>query len=162
MPELDGLRGIAVLLVIAYHYLIIDLHFMSVPLYYAVWVFQIGWSGVDLFFVLSGFLIGGILLDHRESKRILQTFYIRRACRILPLYLATFTLYVIGVYLFDNRVRTNFALPFINHGPIWPFATFTQNYWMAIAHEWGCAFNGMTWSLAVEEHFYLLLPARFL
>ena len=70
LPELDGLRGIAVLFVIAYHYMIVDLQFASRPLYYSVWFFQIGWSGVDLFFVLSGFLIGGILLDHRGSKNV--------------------------------------------------------------------------------------------
>src|SRR5436309_2859727 len=100
LPELDGLRGIAILLVIMFHYMIVCLHFDATAMYCSVWFFQIGWSGVDLFFVLSGFLIGGILLDHRNASNMLKVFYVRRACRILPLYAVTFGMYVVGVHLF--------------------------------------------------------------
>src|SRR5437868_10073530 len=100
LPELDGLRGVAILMVIGFHYLTVCLRFDSKPLYCFAWFFQIGWTGVDLFFVLSGFLIGGILFDHRNAKNVMKVFYLRRACRILPLYLVTLGLYIGGVYLF--------------------------------------------------------------
>src|SRR5712692_4347025 len=79
IPELDGLRGLAILLVVICHYLGTSEH---APLGYYPSRFlsalSIGWSGVDLFFVLSGFLIGGILLDARNSPRYFQGFYLRR------------------------------------------------------------------------------------
>ena len=85
IPALDGLRGAAILLVILRHSffgLETQSHFLASILVAG----QLTWSGVDLFFVLSGFLIGGILLDARDSPRYFQTFYIRRAYRIFPLY----------------------------------------------------------------------------
>jgi len=87
IPQLDGLRGVAILLVIALHYLNDSEHgsFGSF-LYRFGSTFRLGWVGVDLFFVLSGFLIGGILLDAREAKNYFRTFYIHRFFRILPIY----------------------------------------------------------------------------
>src|ERR1700684_2340633 len=86
IPQLDGLRGIAIAMVVAFHYAGAEVGpvprfpiFVSGPM-------NLGWSGVDLFFVLSGFLIGGILLDARESSNYFRTFYTRRFYRILPLY----------------------------------------------------------------------------
>ena len=84
MPELDGLRGIAILLVWVAHYFAVPGKGM-VSLLDGYW-FRLGWTGVDLFFVLSGFLIGGILLDVRTSPRYFKTFYARRFFRIIPLY----------------------------------------------------------------------------
>jgi peptidoglycan/LPS O-acetylase OafA/YrhL len=118
---------------------------------------QLTWSGVDLFFVLSGFLIGGILLDARQSPRYFQTFYLRRAYRILPLYFL-----VIGLSLLPHllskfgpmRAGRMAALPF----PWWTYATFTQNFWMARLGEFGPSGIGITWSLAIEEQFYLTIP----
>ena len=87
MPELDGLRGIAILLVLIYHY-IVDILVVepgSTGAFLLTCV-RLSWSGVDLFFVLSGFLIGGILIDNRLSQNYFKAFYVRRICRIFPLY----------------------------------------------------------------------------
>src|SRR5690349_16204879 len=96
-PELDGLRGVAILLVFCLHY--ITNSRSTDPgfgwLYRFAQVFRLGWTGVDLFFVLSGFLIGGILLDARSSSHYFKTFYLRRVHRILPIYYAWITIYAL-------------------------------------------------------------------
>ena len=83
--ELDGIRGLAILFVIAFHARAVYTYSSEIPLPFFK-VLDLGWSGVDLFFVLSGFLITGILLDTRDSPSYFRTFYARRALRILPLY----------------------------------------------------------------------------
>ena len=89
VKELDGLRALAILLVVAWHYIGIVGGAES-----TLWrIFVFGRSGVDLFFVLSGFLIGGILIDAKESRNFFRTFYIRRAFRILPVYLLLVVVY---------------------------------------------------------------------
>src|ERR1039457_1076220 len=93
MPELDGLRGIAILLVWTGHYFAAPATGM-VSLLNGYW-FRLGWTGVDLFFVLSGFLIGGILLNVRDSPRYFQTFYARRFFRIIPVYYAWIAIYLV-------------------------------------------------------------------
>ncbi len=86
IPELDGLRGLAILLVIIAHYFpLFTLAGEHVLLRRLLRLFALGWSGVDLFFVLSGFLIGGILFESRSSPCYFRTFYLRRAYRILPI-----------------------------------------------------------------------------
>src|SRR5262245_18793747 len=94
MPELDGLRGVAIALVMMYH----------------VWLYQgasavgravsrfagIGWCGVDVFLAMSGFLITGILVDSLGSPHYLRNFFVRRSLRIFPLYYAVMTLLVVG------------------------------------------------------------------
>src|SRR5580704_97642 len=98
IPELDGLRGLAILLVIICHYVAGASHpplgFVADHL---ITILDLGWSGVDLFFVLSGFLIGGILLGSRNSPNYFRTFYLRRAHRILPVYYSWILLYVVFV-----------------------------------------------------------------
>lgn len=153
IPELDGLRGIAILLVLFLHY------FASAPMpRYLAAVGQITWTGVDLFFVLSGFLIGGILIDARSSPNYFATFYVRRACRILPIYLLVLLAWFI---ISSSRAGSGtaasgwlFAHPF----PWYAYATFTQNIWMTARNTLGPHWLGATWSLAVEEQFYLTLP----
>jgi peptidoglycan/LPS O-acetylase OafA/YrhL len=116
-------------------------------------------SGVDLFFVLSGFLIGGILMDHRQSHRYFSTFYLRRICRILPVYLLLIgsfsTILLLGL---PQRIPQLAMWLFHDNMPIWSFATFTQNIQMALAGKQVSGWAGITWSLAVEEQFYLVWP----
>jgi peptidoglycan/LPS O-acetylase OafA/YrhL len=143
IKELDGLRGIAVLLVVCWHY---------VPRHFFRYLFplRIGWVGVDLFFVLSGFLIGGILLDNRGSESYFKTFYWRRAHRILPLYYAWMGIVVL------LRLPTQVSK--------WYFVFFLQNNVEARLPTWESGWVGHMWSLAIEEQFYLLAPLaiRFL
>jgi peptidoglycan/LPS O-acetylase OafA/YrhL len=92
---LDAVRGIAILLVLIWHYLPRD---GSTPTL-IISSTRLFWSGVDLFFVLSGFLIGSILLQNVSSRNYFSTFYIRRAARILPLYLLVFFAFALLIYL---------------------------------------------------------------
>ena len=102
----------------------------------------LGHTGVDLFFVLSGFLITGILLRSRGSDRFLSTFYIRRFLRIFPLYYAFLMFeYVVG----RNSVASS-----------WPYWVYLQNFWSTFNIP--LSGPGHFWSLAVEEHFYLIWP----
>jgi peptidoglycan/LPS O-acetylase OafA/YrhL len=144
MPELDSIRGIAILGVLLYHglYWGIDLARFS-PLkrlvLTATWT---GRLGVELFFVLSGFLITGILLDSRTREGYYRRFYVRRALRILPVYFLTlFILYLFKV------APPNFLILSAAY-----LANLTPLFGVVIAYP-------VLWSLAVEEHFYLLWPA---
>src|ERR687886_165684 len=141
-PELDGLRGIAILMVVAYHYNLAP--FLS---------------GVDLFFVLSGFLLGGILLDKEETPNYFKAFYARRFCRILPLYFLCLLIFLILLpvtlgWLFGDPFEMLLGDPL----PLWSYFTFTHNFAMTQLGGWGTLWLGHTWSLAVEEQFYLILP----
>ena len=153
VPELDGVRGIAILLVLVWHY-VPCLQITPPPLFQ--WLF-LTWSGVNLFFVLSGFLIGGILLDHRDASNYFGVFYRRRACRILPIYAAWLLLYLI-VRNLPLSIGTAREWLFAGGFPFWSYATFTQNFLQEKYAIWGPNWLAITWSLAVEEQFYLLLP----
>lgn len=150
-PELDGLRALAILLVIYHHYIGMSVLIPQGTLpAYAFAVARLAWSGVDLFFVLSGYLIGGILIDNREATSYFKVFYVRRACRILPLYL----LVLIIFWLAQGNGQV-----FNNPAPWYTYATFTQNLWMARSASFYAVWLAGTWSLAVEEQFYFTLPA---
>jgi peptidoglycan/LPS O-acetylase OafA/YrhL len=136
ISQLDGLRGIAILLVLAWHYG----HAIKGDPFAAL--FTLAWSGVDLFFVLSGFLLGGILIDHRNSASYFTPFYARRFFRIVPIYLLVL---VIGRMGDDGDLSLGWYL------------SFTQNLYMAARAQWDI-WQAQTWSLAVEEQFYLMLP----
>ena len=113
------------------------------------------WSGVDLFFVLSGLLIGGILIDHSNRRGFYKTFYIRRAARILPLYASLLILFFTCRFILD---RDSFGWLFNDAIPDFSYLTFTQNIFMGANNTFGGHFLGVTWSLAVEEQFYLMVP----
>lgn len=152
IPELDGLRGTAIGLVIVFH---LSLVLPGIP--HLLQRFMLfGWSGVDLFFVLSGFLIGGILIDHREAYQYFKPFYARRFFRIIPIYVL-----ILGSYGLCWAIGGDVRYSLISTaGPPMPwyvYLTFTNNLWQAW-HNTMNVFLPVTWSLAVEEQFYLTLP----
>ena len=156
IPALDGLRGVAILLVLLRHS--VAGTETSSPFWSAVLSpLRLTWSGVDLFFVLSGFLIGGILMDARYSQRYFRTFYLRRAFRILPVYAIFISLYLgrhLHIPLLGRWTGETSPLPV----PWFAFLTFTQNFWMTAFGWFGPMAIAPTWSLAVEEQFYLTIP----
>ncbi len=151
MPELDSLRGIAILLVLFFHGFNLEgalTHLTGPAHLFAVLTFG-GWTGVHLFFVLSGFLITGILLGSRTRPDYYRRFYIRRALRILPaFYLLLVLLYLLPkTGLFEGRHVD------------WPYLCMSFFYLANVSGLFGIpAQYAALWSLAVEEHFYLLWP----
>lgn len=157
---LDGIRGLAIALVLVWHYVHAQLRDVVPGTFPAALKQAVSftWCGVDLFFVLSGFLIGGILMDHRDTPNYFRTFYIRRVCRIFPIYYLHLALFVVLVQAgFGNM--PGFGALFEPVGiPLWSYATFTQNLVMADKTIMGSDWLSITWSLAIEEQFYLVLP----
>ncbi|WP_426337590.1 acyltransferase family protein [Pseudoduganella sp. R-31] len=136
---LDTLRALAIMLVFANHYMGFVSHEPTFG-----WFSEIGWAGVDLFFALSGYLIGHQVFSALRGPGLsLPHFYARRLLRTLPAYLAVLALYAWWPYWAGN-------LP---HAPWWKYLTFTLN----INLKPGTLFSH-AWSLCVEEQFYLLLP----
>jgi peptidoglycan/LPS O-acetylase OafA/YrhL len=166
IPELDGLRGLAILLVLVYHY--VAVHVRPAPgsaLADALFFTRLTWSGVDLFFVLSGFLIGGILIDVRGSKRYFGPFYARRFFRIVPIYAALCGLFALGVWAGGAHAWGDAgSWVFGGSPPAIAFAFFFQNVYVGLRGGFVPLSIMITWSLAVEEQFYLTLPmlVRFL
>lgn len=152
VPALDGIRGIAIAAVLLFHTnLLAD---RGAPLDAAVsGVFGFGWAGVDIFFVLSGFLITGILIDTRGERRYFSRFYVRRALRIVPVY------YVLLLVLF--------SLARVAYPPSWSgkllapqlwYWSYLTNWWFAQSNGRALFNSGHLWSLAIEEQFYLIWP----
>lgn len=141
LPGLDLLRAIAIVWVMVFHSYIIDGwgHFGGVE--------EFGWMGVDLFFVLSGYLIGSQLLQplSRGEPLRIRDFYLRRAFRVLPVFLVVLTLYFVWPHFREA--------PGIQ--PLWQFLSFSVNLLIDSVHN--RAFSHV-WSLCAEEHFYLLFP----
>lgn len=153
IPQLDAVRGVAILVVLAH-----NLHGFSSPPFSFLTTY--GWMGVDLFFVLSGFLITGILLDTNPSKDFFRNFYARRCLRIWPLYYSMLVLMFVIVPLLRPQ---NAAELFHRSNPWWSYPFFLQNFLVADP-ALSVGPLGVSWSLAVEELFYLVWPlfVRFL
>jgi peptidoglycan/LPS O-acetylase OafA/YrhL len=156
IPALDGIRGLAICLVLSWHTVFQSVLPNHPQLTRVLALGRLSWSGVDLFFVLSGFLIGGILLDQAKAQRYFAPFYIRRAHRILPLY----TLLVLVVFAMTYACRHLEAsgMWVESRIPLPYYLGFLQNFWTAIHADFGSYTLGVTWSLAIEEQFYLTLP----
>jgi len=125
---------------------------------YGMAMLGLTWAGMDLFFVLSGFLIGGILMDNRTAPSYFKAFYARRVCRIVPLYYSMLVVFAVGVAAGLGAKSGRFAWLFRDPLPMWTYVTYLQNFPMANRGEFGPNFTGITWSLAVEEQFYVVLP----
>lgn len=171
IPALDGLRGIAIILVMLHHFTLyrptsgIDALIAGVLFFF--------WTGVDLFFVLSGFLITGILLDTRGSERYFTTFYARRTLRIFPLYyLVLFVAFVVvPKFPAAHALLAGYAdlpvpggqadlPPLAGQGdlpPQWPYWLYLTNFSIADG-GWVHGWVDVAWSLAIEEQFYLVWP----
>ena len=152
---LDGLRGLAVLQVVIYHYYL--LLPLTVDWYLLLRRLGSVIDGLTLFFVLSGFLIGGILLDMRETPGMFRVFYWRRVCRILPLYFLLLATYGV-VRAVDQHWKIGLLQYWFSEFPIWNYAVFWQNERMVRDVVIGAPWLAVTWSLAVEMQFYLIAP----
>jgi peptidoglycan/LPS O-acetylase OafA/YrhL len=137
---LDTLRAVAIALVFMFHYMVFTSHEPTFG-----WLSEVGWIGVDLFFVLSGYLISNQLFAGLAKGRRLSlgAFYGRRLLRTLPNYYVVLAFYVLFPAVGGGR-----TLP-----AVWKFLTFTQNFELKA----GTAFSH-AWSLCIEEQFYLVLP----
>lgn len=142
LPGLDLLRATAIVWVMLFHSFIVGGLGPDFG-----WLSRYGWAGVDLFFVLSGFLIGAqVLAPLRRGERFsFGGFYARRAWRILPAFAV-----VLGLYMAFPELREAPGLQ-----PLWQFATFTMNLFADYTTNQGFSH---AWSLCVEEHFYLVFP----
>jgi peptidoglycan/LPS O-acetylase OafA/YrhL len=151
-PAADGVRGLAILAVLFHHSAWIEQPGSSLVLKLTRATAATGWTGVELFFVLSGFLITGILVDALGSPRYFRNFYIRRTLRIFPLYYAVL---ILGL----------FVVPYLANVPEWTaLAQKNQCWYWTYASNWGDTLGHTItvflhfWSLAVEEQFYLCWP----
>jgi peptidoglycan/LPS O-acetylase OafA/YrhL len=144
VPQLDAVRGIAILIVMVHNaaHNLPSLPFQAVLGY--------GWMGVDLFFVLSGFLITGILVDTQQREGYFKNFYARRCLRIWPLYFSV----LVFMFVIVPQVRPSFGSLVIAHSsPWWAYPFFLQNF---LVHPPTSAAGplSVTWSVAIEEQFY--------
>jgi peptidoglycan/LPS O-acetylase OafA/YrhL len=153
-PVLDGVRGMAIVMVLCVHFIgdspaSTGLGRAMVKLAnYGIW-------GVDLFFVLSGFLITGLLYDAKGSPRYFRNFYVRRTLRIFPLYYAVLALLFVLLPLLPTPYPAGLAESARHQSWLWLYAS---NVYLAIHRGWVLPYVGHFWSLAVEEQFYLLWP----
>ncbi|MBK5272301.1 MAG: acyltransferase [Bacteroidia bacterium] len=145
-PALDGLRGIAILLVVFLH----NFGFMN--------LFFFGWLGVDLFFVLSGFLITDILLNTVGQPNFLRNFYMRRVLRIFPLY---YFALILCLFILPAFPDLHLNVKYYQDNQFWQW-TYLQNWLYIFKQPFGTKMLLHTWSLAVEEQFYLIWPAIIL
>ncbi len=154
VPELDGMRGLAILMVLFYHIIRLNPAEVQHPIFASILrIAEMGWAGVDVFFVLSGFLITSILLRTKKQPGYFKNFYARRILRIFPLYYLTITLIFIAMPLISPAQTASTRA-------MWPW------YYLYI-QNWGNALNliptafaiSITWSLAIEEQFYIFWPS---
>ena len=154
VQELDSLRGISIILVVAFHlFKRADYFTENETLHFITRLTSIGWVGVDIFFVLSGFLITSILLKTKDEKNYFKNFYTRRALRIFPLYFVFIAIILLLIPILDPDFTTEIprTLPIL--------LIYQQNWLMLFSKTPLTTYLAVTWSLAIEEQFYLVWPA---
>src|SRR4051812_26438531 len=154
MPGLDGVRRTAILsgLICPYSALLPTNDFTG--------FLQNGWAGVDLFFVISGFLITGILLDAKGTPHYFRNFYARRVLRIFPLYYGFLAIMLLVLIVIrTSGWNANGGLDGLWRAQPWLW-TYTANFWIARQRDWSTWSEVVIplWSLSVEEQFYLVWP----
>src|SRR5882757_6155467 len=154
LPALDGVRGLAVLMVLVFHFVGNTLPTTGVERA-IVGVTNYGSYGVELFFVLSGFLITGILYDAHNKPHYFRNFYMRRLLRIFPLYYGVLAL-VFFVAPLISLLRGP-ALDYLVDRQAWAWL-YAVNIYIAKDGDWSFSYLEHFWSLAIEEHFYLFWP----
>ena len=154
LPGLDGVRGLAILMVMAIHF-VGDSTPYTFGQRLVVKVAGYGLLGVDLFFVLSGFLITGLLLDAKSRPHYFRNFYARRTLRIFPLYYLVLAASFVVLPQLTNLTPT-FEVARTHQAWLW---SYTANFYIAAKSSWvALTYMSHFWSLAVEEHFYLMWP----
>lgn len=157
IPAVDGLRGVAILAVLSFHFVNNQLvHSVMAAGRILAKMTSFGWAGVDLFFVLSGFLITTVLLEKKGSKNFFSSFFIRRIFRIIPCYyllLVIFLLIQAVPYFSSNHLLVgNQAIPMLSY-----FAM-VHNLFMANSNNLGNDVLSISWSIGIEEQFYIIFP----
>ena len=151
-PAADGVRGLAILVVLVHNSAFVERSSPAFLLKLTGAITATGWAGVELFFVLSGFLITGILVDALGAPRYFRNFYVRRTLRIFPLYYAVL---VLGLVVLP-RVANVPEWTAVAHRNQWWYWTYMANWGATLGH--GIPGFSHFWSLAVEEQFYLVWP----
>ena len=154
--QLDGLRGLAILLVIVYHFSLEHAAFRGPAPGFFLQLAQAGWMGVDLFFVLSGFLITGILSGTRSKPHYFRNFLARRFLRIWPLYYLSLLVLLVVAPLLLPQVWAG-RLQGMQDQQAW-FWLYAANWLFAKEGGFSQTAGGYFWSLAVEEQFYVIWP----
>lgn len=153
-PSLDGVRGIAILLVLLHNTDEMTGHDSVLGRVVDVMMDR-GWIGVQLFFVLSGFLITGALLESRAAPNYYRAFFGRRTLRIFPLYYGVLAVLFLGLRWIPFFQGPQMDELVARQGWAWAYAI---NVHIAREGTWSLPYLGHFWSLAVEEHFYFLWP----
>jgi len=154
LPGLDGVRGLAILMVMAIHF-VGDSTAHTFAQRLVVKAAGFGLLGVDLFFVLSGFLITGLLLDAKGGPHYFRNFYARRTLRIFPLYYFVLALLFVVWPLLAN-LPLGLQQAQTHQAWLW---SYTTNFFIAAKSSWAVlTYVNHFWSLAIEEHFYLFWP----
>jgi peptidoglycan/LPS O-acetylase OafA/YrhL len=157
--RIDALRGVAILMVMQLHIFFITFayDYLNFPAA-ARNLLRSGGAGVDLFFILSAYLLTTNLLRQRDRPGVITTFFMRRALRILPMFIILiFSGFAIEALWLKAGGATDVWL-WHDHYPLSTYLLFLQNWRLGLDGHWSAQFFAPTWSLAVEEHFYLLLP----
>ena len=155
LVQLDGLRGMAILLVMVYHFCLPHVGFHGHGGGFVLQLAQGGWMGVDLFFVLSGFLITGILVETRDQEHYFRNFLGRRFLRIWPLYYVSLLTLLVIIPLLLTSIPAE--LQSMRDKQAW-FWLYASNWLFASEGGFARTSGGYFWSLAVEEQFYLVWP----